>query len=125
MDAWSGELVLFRSAVAYLLFVALTMASPAMAATPTQAIAIHKGEFVPAQLDLPPGEKVKLTITNGDDLPAEFESIDLSREIIVPVHRSVTVFVGPLRAGRYEFFNDFNPDMRGIIAVRPVTGEMN
>lgn len=117
--------MIFRSAVAYLLFVVLTTPSPAMAAASTQAIAIHKGGFVPAQLELPAGVKVKLTITNEDDLPAEFESIDLSREIVIPVHRSVTLFVGPLRAGRYEFFNDFNPDMRGVITVKPIHEGMN
>jgi plastocyanin domain-containing protein len=125
MDAWSGGLVIFRSVVAYFLFIVLTTPSPAMAAAPTRAISIHKGGFVPSHLELPAGVKVKLTITNADDFPAEFESIDLSREIIVPVQRSVTVFVGPLRAGRYEFFNDFNPVMRGVITVKPVNEGMN
>lgn len=114
-----------RSAVANFLFFVVTMPGTVMAAAPIQAIAIHKEGFVPAQLELPPGVKVKLTITNEGDLPAEFESFDLSREIIVPVHRSVTIFVGPLRAGRYEFFNDFNPAMRGNITVKPANEEMN
>jgi len=114
-----------RGVVANLLFFVMVMPGPATAAAPTQAIAIHKDGFVPAQLELPPGVKVKLTITNEGDLPVEFESFDLSREIIVPVHRSVTIFVGPLRAGRYEFFNDFNPAMRGNITVKPANEEMN
>ncbi len=114
-----------RSVVANLVFFVMAMPGPAMAAAPTQTIAIHKEGFVPAHLELSPGVKVKLTITNEGDLPAEFESFDLSREIIVPVNQSVTVFVGPLRAGQYEFFNDFNPAMRGNITVKPANEEMN
>jgi len=79
-----------------------------------QSIVIHGGHFVPDQLSLPPGKKIKIRIRNQDALPAEFESYDLSREIIVPVNQTVTIFVGPLENGRYEFF------MRGLIMVKPV-----
>jgi len=91
----------------------------------SQSITIRGGKFVPAQLELPPKTKVKLSIHNEDALPAEFESYDLSREVIVPVNQSVTVFVGPLKSGRYEFFNDFNHDMRGAIIVKSAAGEEN
>jgi hypothetical protein len=109
---------------------ALLLSGPLMTAAVqagelSQTIAIRDGRFVPDQLELPPETKVKLSIHNEDALPAEFESYDLSREIIVPVNQSVTVFVGPLKSGRYEFFNDFNHDMRGAIIVKPVATEEN
>jgi plastocyanin len=97
----------------------------AVSAEPTPSITIRNLKFEPGQLVLPPGVKVKLTITNEDTVPAEFESYDLSREIIVPVKQTVTVFVGPLSSGRYEFFNDFNPVMRGTIIVTSVNAERN
>jgi plastocyanin len=101
----------------------LTLPGIALADAASRSIAIRDHQFVPSQMELPPGVKVKLTISNEDALPAEFESYDLSREIIVPVKQSVTVFVGPLKAGQYEFFNDFNPAMRGMIMVKPTGGE--
>jgi plastocyanin len=119
------EIVISRTAIASLLLTVLALPGNGYAATLSHAIAIHNGQFVPAQLELPPGVKIKLTITNEDALPAEFESFDLSREIIIPVHQAVTVFIGPLRAGRYEFFNDFNPDMRGTITVKSLAEETN
>lgn len=88
--------------------------------TQSHSITIRNHQFVPSHLELPPGIKVKLTIRNQDNLPAEFESVDLSREVVVPVNLSVSIFIGPLNAGKYEFFNDFNPTMRGWIVVNPV-----
>lgn len=109
-----------NTVVSYLFFTALLMISGAVAAgVPSRSIAIQNGRFVPAHLELRPGIKVKLIITNEDTLPAEFESFDLSREVIVPVKQSVTIFVGPLQSGQYEFFNDFNRGMRGLIVVKP------
>ena len=117
--------MLGRTLAIALLFIAVMTPGMALAAEPTQSIAIRNQQFVPEQLVLPSGVKVKLTIANEDALPAEFESYDLSREIIVPVNHAVTVFVGPLSAGQYEFFNDFNPVMRGTIIVKPRNGERN
>jgi hypothetical protein len=65
---------------------------------------------------------VQLIIKNDDDLPAEFESYDLSREIVVPSHSQVKVFIGPLDPGRYRFFNDFHQESEGWVVV-PAAGK--
>ena len=114
-----------QAAIIAYIFIALMIPRIGLSEAPTLSIAIHHQQFVPAQLELPPGVKIKLTITNKDTLPAEFESYDLSREIIVPTNQTVTIFIGPLTAGKYEFFNDFNPDMRGLIVVKPDNGNRN
>jgi plastocyanin len=80
-------------------------------------IDIKAQAFAPAELHVPAGVKVELHIVNHDDLPAEFESTDLSREIVVPAHKDVKVFIGPLDAGRYRFFNDFHPESQGFVVV--------
>jgi plastocyanin len=82
-------------------------------------IDIHiKGQaFAPAEINVPAGVKVQLHIVNDDDLPAEFESTDLSREIVVPAHKDVKVYIGPLDAGRYRFFNDFHQESEGYVVV--------
>ena len=88
----------------------------AMAAEPLQ-IDIKAQAFVPQELRVPAGVKVQLIIRNNDDLPAEFESYDLSREIVVPAHGQVKVFIGPLDTGRYRFFNDFHQESEGWVVA--------
>ena len=80
-------------------------------------IEIKAQAFVPAEIHVPAGVKVELHIVNDDALPAEFESTDLSREIVVPAHKDVKVFIGPLDAGRYRFFNDFHQEAEGYVVA--------
>ena len=67
-------------------------------------------QFAPKELSVPAGQRVKIVVRNQDATPAEFESSDLNREKIVAAHSEITVFVGPLDAGRYGFFDDFHRD---------------
>lgn len=89
------------------------------------ALAIKDRHFQPAELTIPSGSKIKLTVENQDDIPAEFESTDLSREVIVRGHGEVTIFIGPLDPGTYQFFNDFNRDMQGTILAKPALKKEN
>ncbi|MEJ2509433.1 MAG: cupredoxin domain-containing protein [Gammaproteobacteria bacterium] len=110
------------AALLWAALIALALAAPATAraeAETAPVLTIDGQQFHPKELTLPPGQKVKLTIRNKGSLPAEFESYDLSREVVVPVGGEATVYVGPLEAGRYEFFNDFNQSMRGAVVVKP------
>jgi hypothetical protein len=92
----------------------------AFAADESPAIlVIHNQQFDPNKLTLPAGTKIKIVIRNLDDLPAEFESSDLSREVIVAGHGEVTIYIGPLEPGNYQFFNDFNHEMQGTIVAKP------
>ena len=42
-------------------------------------------------------------------------------------HGQAIVYIGPLKAGSYNFFNDFNRSMQGTIVVKPAadTGKKN
>ncbi len=91
--------------------------TPAWADTPTVELVIHNQQFTAQELPVPAHLKIKLLITNQDSLPAEFESYDLSREVVVPGHSTVTVYIGPLAPGRYNFFNDFNHAAQGWVVV--------
>lgn len=99
------------------LLVLLCAATSAYAETPTAKLLIQNQQFTVQELSLPADTKVKLLIHNQDSLPAEFESYDLSREVVVPGHSSVTVYIGPLSPGRYNFFNDFNHAAQGWVVV--------
>ena len=74
------------------------------------AVTINGGRFEPAEILVPAGRKLTLVVKNLDATASEFESTDLGREKVVTPNSTVTVFIGPLRAGRYEFFDDFKPD---------------
>lgn len=101
-------------------FALLGLSAAAFAAGPGPVqIDIKAQAFVPAEIHVPAGVKLELHIVNSDDLPAEFESTDLSREIVVPAHKEVKVFIGPLDAGRYRFFNDFHQQSEGYVVVDP------
>ena len=93
-------------------------ATAAFAADPTVAIAIRDHQFVPAEVPVPAGVKVELIIRNDQSVPAEFESTALHREKVIAPGASASVFVGPLKPGRYEFFDDFNPATRGILVAQ-------
>jgi len=89
----------------------------AVAADTDYTLTIKDHLFQPSQLSIPSGKKVKLVLRNQDNLPVEFESSDLSREVIVPGHGEVTIYLGPIDSGTYQFFNDFNHGMQGSIVV--------
>jgi len=72
-------------------------------------LVIQNHRFDPTELVVPAGKRVKLVIENRDATPEEFESHSLKREKVVAANSTITVLVGPLAAGSYDFFGDFNP----------------
>ena len=73
-------------------------------------IIIKDHMFSPAEIIVPAGEKIKLRIDNQDPTPEEFESHDMNREKIIGGGKKATIFVGPLKPGKYHFFGEFNMD---------------
>jgi Cupredoxin-like domain len=73
-------------------------------------IVIREHRFEPSVLEIPAGKRVKLLVHNLDSSPEEFESYELRREKIVGGHSTVTIYIGPLKAGEYPFFGEFNAD---------------
>jgi hypothetical protein len=76
--------------------------------TPAIQLAIKDHRFVPGELVVPANVKFRLVIANQDPTPEEFESHELNREKVVTGNGTITVWVGPLKPGRYPFFGDFN-----------------
>ena len=69
---------------------------------------IQDHRFLPAELVVPAGKKIKLTVENRDATPEEFESHALNREKVIPAKSATTIYVGPLSPGRYPYFGEFN-----------------
>lgn len=87
----------------------LAFALPAMAEE-SFSLSIKGKAFEPTELAVPAGQKITLTVKNLNTTPSEFESSDLNREKVVTGGSAITVFIGPLRPGSYEFFDDFSAD---------------
>ena len=81
-------------------------------------IAIKDGRFAPSEVPVSANAKVKLIVRNQDSSMSEFESTELHREKTVAPGQEITVFVGPLDAGSYEFFDDFHPKNRGHLVAK-------
>ena len=97
---------------------ALLLAGAALADNPTASLTIRDRQFEPRELSVPAGQKIELHVHNADAKPVEFESTALHREKVVLPGKDIVMFVGPLRAGRYEFFDDFNPANRGTLVAQ-------
>lgn len=94
------------------------VAHTAMAAgEASYALTIQDDKFVPQTLAIPAGQRVKLEIRNARSVPAEFESADLSKEKVVPSGTTLALWIGPLKPGKYKFFDDFNPSVTGWVEV--------
>jgi Cupredoxin-like domain len=82
-------------------------------------ISIREHRFVPAEITIPANTKIKLIVINEDASPEEFESHELNREKIVTGNGKITVFIGPLKPGRYPFFGEFHMNTaQGAIIVK-------
>jgi hypothetical protein len=99
-----------RWMAAGLLLLALAPGLAAADDLPEYTLVIKNHVYQPSELRVPAGAKLKIIVRNEDATAEEFESTDFGREKIVPPNSSITVFVGPLKAGTYKFFGDFHQD---------------
>jgi len=97
-------------------FFGVLTGTAARADTPEFTLVIESHRFIPVELKVPAGQKIRLVVENHDPTAEEFESYDFNREKIVPGKGRIALFVGPLKPGRYEFFGDFHADTaRGFL----------
>jgi hypothetical protein len=73
-------------------------------------LVIENHRFVPSELRVPAGKKIRLLVENRDSTAEEFESHDLNREKLIAPKSRVTIFIGPLKPGRYAFMGEFHAD---------------
>jgi high-affinity iron transporter len=100
------------------IFLLGAVAAPALADDPSFPIVLKNNQFVPSEVQIPAGVKVKLVVRNDNPTASEFESTQFHREKLVTPGQEITVFVGPLDPGSYEFFDDLHPETRGHLVVK-------
>ena len=89
-----------------------------MAADLEVGLTIKDHHFVPAEIKVPAGKKIKLVVSNLDSTPEEFESHQLNREKVIAGNAKANIDVGPLSAGNYPFFGEFHEDTaRGVLVA--------
>lgn len=72
-------------------------------------IHIKNHAFVPDKILVKANERFKIKVTNEDSTSEEFESKTMIVEKFLAPKRSITITLGPLKPGNYEFFGDFHP----------------
>jgi plastocyanin len=79
-------------------------------------LTIKEHRFEPAELKVPAGKKIKLIIDNQDASAEEFESHELNREKVIPGNSRASVFIGPLKPGKYPFYGEFHESTaKGVV----------
>jgi plastocyanin len=97
----------------------LLLPVPAFAAEDEFKLVIQDHKFQPTEVVVPAGKKVKLVIENRDATPEEFESHALNREKVIAGKSTATIFIGPLKPGRYPFVGEYNEKTAlGVIVVQ-------
>ena len=103
----------------WLVLLALSAWTVRAAEVPEFQLTIREHRFVPAEVIVPANTKVKLVVINEDATPEEFESHELNREKVVTGKGRISVFIGPLKPGRYPFFGEFHMDTaQGAVIAR-------
>ena len=97
-----------RPSIAILIGCLALLGGRAYAADSEVLLVIKNHRFEPAELKVPAGLRVKLVVHNQDSTPEEFESHALNREKVIPAGAKATIYIGPLKAGRYDFFGEYN-----------------
>jgi hypothetical protein len=89
----------------------LGAASPGWAADePVFRIEMNDGVITPSRIEVPAKTRFKIIVKNTGKMPAEFESTELRKEVVVPAGSEAPMIIRTLDAGEYKFFDDFQPD---------------
>lgn len=82
------------------------------------AITVKGHQFQPAEVHAPANKQLAIHVKNLDAAAMEFESVSLRVEKVVAAGSEGVVNVRPLAPGRYEFFDDFHQETRGVLVVQ-------
>ena len=108
-----------RLTLAALCAIAVLPISPSRAQQATELhVSYSKGQFQPGELSAPADKPVTIRVKNLDAKAMEFESKSLRVEKVVAANSEGVINVRALKAGRYEFYDDFNDKARGALTVR-------
>ncbi len=76
---------------------------------PVFQIEMKDGVITPSRMEVPAKTRFKIIVKNTGKMPAEFESTELRKELVVPAGSEAPMIIRTLDAGEYKFFDDFQP----------------
>src|SRR6185312_15469139 len=92
--------------------------APHQASAQSFTVTIKNHRFTPAEIKVPAGKQITVTVVNDDPTPEEFESHELKFEKVIPGKSKGIVRFGPLQKGRYKFFGEYHEDTaQGMVVV--------
>ena len=101
-----------------MLAVAATAPANAQSATEIQ-LSYKDKKFTPAEISAPADKPIVIKLKNLDAKAMEFESKTLKVEKVVAAGADATINVRAQKAGRYEFFDEYNEKVaRGTLVVQ-------
>jgi cupredoxin-like protein len=104
---WSGQAALAGVVATFGLILATALKADEPLNIP---VTIKDHRFDPAEIHVPQGKPVILTITNKDPTPEEFDSTALKVEKVIVGGTYGTVRLRPLGPGRYPFMGEYHSD---------------
>jgi len=102
----------------FAILLVLVAAMPALADDPVITITLKDHQFDPSEVPVPAGVKLKVQVSNEQTTTAEFESKVMHFEKIVNAGGQITLYVGPLEPGSYEFSDDFHHATTGHFVAK-------
>ena len=91
----------------------LLFAQGAFAQDVTIEITVKGKKFEPSEVRAPANKAIVLRVKNMDPVSMEFESKSMRVEKVIAANSEAVIRVRPLKAGKYEFFDEFNEKNRG------------
>jgi plastocyanin len=71
-------------------------------------VTIRDHRFEPAEVHVPAGKRILLTVINTDPLSEEFDSTALKVEKVIAGKSQGVVHISPLNPGRYDFIGEYH-----------------
>jgi hypothetical protein len=85
---------------------------------PELRLTLRGHTFTPSEIKAPANAAFVIIVTNQDPTPEEFESTSMKVEKIVAPNSEIKIRVRSLKAGRYEFYGEYNQDTaKGVLVV--------
>ncbi|RCL03205.1 MAG: hypothetical protein JSC189_000349 [Candidatus Tokpelaia sp. JSC189] len=100
--------------ILFIIFWFLSIWSAYAASLPNHAITITNGKFEPKEIEVPAGQRFKITVRNTGTSPVEFENLSLRVEKVLGLGIESFVVIHPLKPGIYHFIDEFHMEMGGF-----------
>lgn len=85
-------------------------ATASAADMPTFKLLMKNGRLFPEVLEVPAHTRFRLEVKNEGPGAAEFESLELKKELVLAPGVTRNLVFAPMKPGSYKFFDEFHPE---------------